>query len=336
MKKVLMGILVSILIMCLIGCAPSTQSKIELFDNTIDLIQLADEGNLFGKNHKYGMEINGKHYNRDVILNKIKKNLETLGLCATDDLDPKSDIKLAIDEEFIKTYFQTHSSDEFFEDLEYLYDVYDSSFDASSIGGRSMFWEQASKEQHAYETEHGCICEKLTYILVSAIDYLDITPISFDPQIKGKSDFYNNNPKAYPQAFSREVTGKFCDSNGENITTQTRQQTLDVEYYGDFAIAHAYGSSYFEGRYEWSGGKFYDELPHWESYNSYELYYKGKSIYYRDDVSTIDEFYDELLEVKVITVGENDYYYSPEYTVTDDEGTYSSGLSHSYRYIEKL
>ena len=52
MKKVLVGLLVSVLIMCLTGCASSTQSRVELFDNTIDLIQLADEANLFGKNHK--------------------------------------------------------------------------------------------------------------------------------------------------------------------------------------------------------------------------------------------------------------------------------------------
>lgn len=210
---------------------------------------------------------------------KVDEALKELGL----DGDSSSTV---VDEKFIERYLESHSTEELFNNLyvvnEYIFGG-DSSIDEENVFG------------------------KMYAIVTTAAEVSNLKTQNINLSHKGAEGFYSEHAEEYPQSSSWEVEGKFYNSSGENVNYQTRTCYSNLTYYGDFAISHASGYSYYKGRYEWVGGVFYDELPSWKPYENFDLHYKGKSILYGDYTSE-SMLVNSALSVKYFLVGHKTYF----------------------------
>lgn len=209
----------------------------------------------------------------------VNETLEKLGL------DEKS-TTCAIDKEFIEEYLKTHSVEEFFDNLNVVYEY---------MCGQ---YGDVDEDRSFY---------KMKTIITTATDVANIEIMNVDFSNEGAAGFYTENAEEYPPIKTWEVEGKFYNSSGQNIRYETKPCQCEYTYYGDFAVMHSTGYSYDEGRYEWQNGTFYDELPSWNIYDRYHLVYKGQAILYGDDFAT-SKFWSDAKSIKYFVVGDKTYF----------------------------
>ena len=201
------------------------------------------------------------------------------------ELDEKS-TTCAIDKEFIEEYLKTHSAEEFFDNLNVVYEY---------MCGRYGNVD----EDHSFY--------KMKKIITTATEVANIELKSIDFSTEGAAGFYTENAEEYPPIETWEEEGRFYSSSGEGGHYQTRTCQCEYTYYGDFAVRHGTGYHYDKGRYEWQNGIFYDELPSWNAYDHYCLEYKGRTIVYGDDFAT-DKFWSDAKSIKYFIVGDKTYF----------------------------
>ena len=254
MKKAAMVLLIT-MIACISLSACSAPSKMELFTQTLDLLE-----EYYDVPHDMRSREHQAYEKRDV----INANLMELGFEGEDNT-------VAIDQEFIKDYLKQNTEGVFLESValihEYCSDqewiLSDSYFERSSEGHRSI---------------GGCTCQEINSIINDFLNVTGMYWITFDPGKKDSAGYYTENPTADPQPYSEKVEGEFYNSDGTNISKEERTNETTVEHYGDFALATTSGYRYDGGVYEWRNGKFYDELPSWKHYTSCSLWYKGAEL----------------------------------------------------------
>ena len=200
---------------------------------------------------------------RDKCSDEWSELLEELGLNSHDG-------KSVIDENFITEYLKTHSIEEFLIGLKTLFI-------------NSYWWDQD-------KTFNEVLTIVRTAVKVSGAELQDI-----DLSNPSNVGYYANHKSEYPPVEVSEVSGRFYSSSGENGRTEKKECKVERTYYGDYALEYCTGYNYYEGRYEWVNGKFYDELPQWRPYSFYRLMYKGETYvvtadnygYLMNNVSTI-------------------------------------------------
>ncbi|MBE6967946.1 MAG: hypothetical protein E7444_05875 [Ruminococcaceae bacterium] len=201
---------------------------------------------------------------------RTEKKLKSLGIVVN--VYDHDEIKAEpLDKAFVENYLETHTKEELLSNTLKL---------ASFLSNQKNYsrYYPSYKIDEAYwhkDYEHECACQVLTTLLNLALKYNKIEMNDINAETKNSEGYYTEHPDAEPQPFQVSHDGKFYNSSGENVHTQTRTDRGIVEYYGDYAILSATRYNYDEGRYEWSGGKFYDELPSWTTETYFELYYKG-------------------------------------------------------------
>lgn len=193
-----------------------------------------------------------------------------------------------IDRAFIEEYLETHSVEEFFDNL---YDV-----------------DQYMRE---YNFTYNYRYDKVKHIIATALEVADLQTVSVDISNDGALGFYTEHAEDYPRISTKEVEGKFYNSSGGNVHYQTRTCRNEYTYFGDFAVMHSTGYSYDKGEYGWINGKFYDELPSWRKYDNYYLEYKGDTI---NNKPFSTEFWTAVKNVRCLVVGSTTYiiFDSPE------------------------
>lgn len=205
--------------------------------------------------------------------------LEELGL------DEKS-TSCAINKAFIEEYLKTHSIEEFFSNLNTVYKYMCGQY--GDVDENSSFY-------------------KMKTIITTATEVANIEIMSVDFSNEGAPGFYTEHTEEYPPIKTWEVEGKFYNSSGQDIRYETKPCQCEYTYYGDFAVMHGTGCSYDEGRYEWQNGTFYDELPSWNTYDTYCLEYKGQAIICGDDFAT-SKFWSDAKSIKYFVVGDKTYF----------------------------
>ena len=128
--------------------------------------------------------------------------------------------------------------------------------------------------------------------------YKDLPTITFNgssiEEYHNASGYYENMKD---QKEETEVKGEFNDSSRDNeIYKETRSQTTEVKYYGDWMVEHKYGSQYDKGKYGWDNGEFIDESPTWEKISTFTISYCGIELS-RIDRDTLDGL---VLEYKLV------------------------------------
>lgn len=133
------------------------------------------------------------------------------------------------------------------------------------------------------------------FVEVESDNIIDISQYS-DNAGTYYTDGTERNPK--PTTWPGK-TGKFNDpSRGNAIYYETKQDSQDVAYYGDFALVTKTVWEYDEGYYGWIGGKFIDRLASWDEYTTKELWYKGV---YLDN-------YSKAIDDKIYIVDDDSFY----------------------------
>lgn len=309
MKKVLACLLALVMVGSISGC--SSVNKVDTFDEACELIDEIKE-------------VNGRE---EIELERqISNLLSELGLHTSGEATYSKyykDEKLSADKEFVTSYLENHSQEELFQNIEKLFNFYDIV--------RYDEMNEPKNITHDFEAKNGCICEKLTTFLDTALSVTEIETVSFDESMKNTDGFYTKNPSATPQPYKKEVSGTFFDSNGENRNTQTKTNIGTVEYFGDFAVAYHESWHYDEGRFEWVNGQFIDELPNWRFETSFALYYKGIDVFYTSDINKIQEFYDMAKQFKLLIIGEDIYSIMPNIQVQQE----NSNNHHTHTYFGK-
>lgn len=127
--------------------------------------------------------------------------------------------------------------------------------------------------------------------------------LSYDTVINDNGTWYKDHPGDSPNEEKSTTTGKFNREDG-TIYSASRDNTITVEYYGDFAIAHVERYDYDQGVYEWIDGTFYDEPASFIFKSFDELWYKGCQISHTFDKNFSSSiYYDEKNEQLYKAVG---------------------------------
>ena len=108
--------------------------------------------------------------------------------------------------------------------------------------------------------------------------YKELDTLVFD----GKEIQNSDNPDGYYSGMKdtsdrREVKGEFNDAAKDNeVYEESASQSEETTYAGDWMVRHEHGSRYDEGKYGWNNGVFEDEAAHWDSFSTFDIYYRGE------------------------------------------------------------
>lgn len=163
--------------------------------------------------------------------------------------------------DFVDTYLEQYSVEEFIEKLYYIY-----------------------KNTDEHEYADFCNARTTNKVLLYALVRAGIDTQPFVLPAEGTEGYYTENPNSLPEERTWEESGLFYSSSGENKNTQNRSCSIKVTIHGDFAVEHCDIYHYSKGAYEWRNGEFIDELPSWRHEVYDVIHYKGHWI--RDDLST--------------------------------------------------
>ena len=196
---------------------------------------------------------------------------EHAGLTAVDDQKYPHDVgslrDLLINEDFYNAYIEKYGMSDLIDHCDdYLNCAEDTSNYNPNDYTEAYIAEVNNRDKQIHET------------LYSLPAFKDLDTIVFDGkeiQSKHGADGYYGGQKDTDE--SREVKGEFNDTQKDNeIYEESASQEEETSYYGDWMVRHENGSRYNEGKYGWNNGVFEDELAHWDSYNTYEIYYRGE------------------------------------------------------------
>ena len=200
------------------------------------------------------------------IKGKIDKNLSKLGIGFF-----SSEKHNHFDDSIIDSYLEDHTPEEFLKQiLKIIFFCSDGDGLAPAAAGATIgidYWHAPYREN--------CMCQSLTEVLqiiINRDDFSDYISALFDKSLLGTEGYYTEHPNAEPQAYEKEVIGKFYDRDGTNVHYETKYETGVVDYYGDYAYLSVTEPYYNEGAYGWYNGTFYDELPSWKTYSHTRLY----------------------------------------------------------------
>jgi hypothetical protein len=187
------------------------------------------------------------------------------------------DARMAINKDFVDKYLEKHTKEEFLDSVIKIYIFSRNKNAFSSYRGsiRDESW-------HTID-EMDCQCQRLTELLTLAFQINNIEINGINSSMAGQSGYYTENPDAEPHAFEEPHSGSFYDRDGTNGRWETKTDTGTVTYYGDYAILSVVRYQYYQGRYGWQNGIFYDELPSWKTIQFAKLYYKGEFIQEADN-----------------------------------------------------
>lgn len=312
MKKAAMVLLIT-MIACISLSACSAPSKMELFAQTLDLLE---------EYFDVPRDMRSSEHQTSEKQDVINDNLVELGFEGEDNT-------VAIDQEFIKEYLEQNSEGNFLESIA-LIQQYCSNQEWILSDPYLRYLRHSSG---GHRTTGGCTCQEINSIITDFLKVTDMYWISFDPNKKDSTGYYTENPNADPQPYSEKVDGKFYNSDGTNVSIEERTNETTIEYYGDFALATTSGYNYDEGRYGWTNGTFYDELPSWEHYTFCSLWYKGAelSVTHSKSNSITVENADKY---KLFSREEDSTYYGVLETVDSLESTDYSDTSKTHTYYD--
>ena len=312
MKKAAMVLLIT-MIACISLSACSAPSKMERFTQTLDLLE---------EYFDVPRDMRSSEHQTSEKQDVINDNLVELGFEGEDNT-------VAIDQEFIKEYLEQNSEGNFLESIA-LIQQYCSNQEWILSDSYLRYLRRSSG---GHRTTGGCTCQEINSIITDFLKVTDMYWITFDPNKKDSAGYYTENPNADPQPYSEKVDGKFYNSDGTNASIEERTNETTIEYYGDFALATTSGYNYDEGRYGWTNGIFYDELPSWEHYTFCSLWYKGAelSVTHSKSNSITVENADKY---KIFSREEDSTYYGVLETVASLESTDYSDTSKTHTYYD--
>lgn len=199
-----------------------------------------------------------------------EKTINNFGLCY--DMDEKKWNGLwIIDEEFIRTYVEKYSAEEFFniyEEYIMSYLEYDHYRD-SPLYGDSFYEDETTKKLLKHITE-------TTDIIFSLGNVFDVR--QFDP---GSDTPINKTSE------TETVTGGFNVGSDNHIEYRSDEYTTETIYYDGYIVVHRYGAIYNEGVYKWVNGKFLDVKPSFSHIDEWDLRTEGGK-WLRSDQPSID------------------------------------------------
>lgn len=280
MKRLFCILLVLCLVLPFCGCEKSYKAQIAALDKALELYTQKDSDD------------------------EIYEQFNRAGF-----LTSKKQLKSSEFEAFTEAYLESHSLKSLFDALEILMYYESNVIFKLPIHSAAGYDTQLKRKDDFYYCLHcglsggekGCKCfcqlvsEYLDYLIENYLDSEALT--AFDDTMEGKGDFYENNPNAEPQPYTRTVS-----STGHGSKTATGT----VEYYGDFAISYEEIPYYKDGYLGWKDGVFIDKSGGWTTPHYYRLYYKGTQIASRNGVSK-SEFFDEIARNQILCVDGNYY-----------------------------
>ena len=312
MKKAAMVLLIT-MIACISLSACSAPSKMELFTQTLDLLE---------EYFDVPRDMRSSEHQTSEKQDVINDNLVELGFEGEDNT-------VAIDQEFIKEYLEQNSEGNFLESIA-LIQQYCSNQEWILSDSYLRYLRRSSG---GHRTTGGCTCQEINSIITDFLKVTDMYWISFDQNKKDSTGYYTENPNADPQPYSEKVDGKFYNSDGTNVSIEERTNETTIEYYRDFALATTSGYNYDEGRYGWTNGTFYDELPSWEHYTFCSLWYKGAELpvtHSKSNSITVEN----ADKYKLFSREEDSTYYGVLETVDSLESTDYSDTSKTHTYYD--
>ena len=214
--------------------------------------------------------------------------LFNFGLCEVQYADDKQHSwngAWVIDEDFVKTYVEMYSVEEFFEIYQcYIVEFFKISNVADYIKNNEKLFEKITQTNT---------------MLLSMTDVFDVTIC--DPV----------NDKVLNQTSeTEEVSGKFNEGRNNKVVYKSDTMTKDTYEYEGYTVVHRYGAKYCQGSYGWVAGEFKDVKPYFSYVDEY--YLSGT------DVTATSL---EGLACRFIRVGNYEY---KEYTCTKVEGKYGT------------
>ena len=260
--------IILVLAMCLSffsSCAMSTNRQVELFASAGELLAEnkrnydAYYDTEFASEDEHDIAYASFQTAYDAQIVEIDKKLDKLELT---NFDEESE---PLGAEFVTRYLKEHTPEEFLEDY---------SFIVTHLLGSKGF---SSYHEHLYAK---CPCSKLYSLLNAFLESQNLSILRFDDSLKNTDGYYS-------QRQNKEAIKAEYDGDNEEIT-----------YYGDFALTHISETGWYEGRYEWSNGIFYDEPGHRTEDYIFRLYYLGELIYsFANSADDISELYESNIFV---------------------------------------
>ena len=217
---------------------------------------------------------------------------EKVGLTAVDDKKYPHDVDslndLLINEEFFNTYIDKYG---LFDLIDHFDDYLNCSEDSSTYNPNDY--------TSAYITEINNRDKQIHETLYSLPAYKDLDTVVFDGkeiQAQHGADGYYAGQKDTEE--SRKVKGEFNDAKNDNeVYEESASQNEDTSYYGDWMVRHAHGSRYDEGKYGWNNGVFEDEAASWDSFSTFEIYYRGEE-WARISAESLEDIYLEFKKLE--------------------------------------
>ncbi len=228
--------------------------------------------------------------------------------------------------EFTTCYLEQYTSEELLCDCVAIYDfMSDHPFRSWARGNMTDDSEYADWHSKEYEE---CLCSKLSNMLEVTLDAVGMEPLSFDLKADGTAGYYADHPDADPQPYTETTDITVQDGNG-GFTTSYKENTWEVEYYGDFAITTV-TQWHDGGKYYWHNGEFYDVPSHWEKSVLYQLHCKGIRIY-------DSESFEQLISpaYKIYSVNDRVFLVG-EYSVTWYDAYDNPGPTHQFLHIREI
>lgn len=209
-----------------------------------------------------------------------------------------------IDEEFIRTYINKYSAEEFMQ----VYDIYIKGFTtAGNYNYDKTFYENSEALlEHVSQT---------TLLLFKMSDLFEVA--NFKPS---EDKVINTTSETKP------VNGSYNTGSDNHIATMKGEKTTDTYEYDGYTVTHVYGDVYDSGQYGWVDGKFIDTPAHFDKVNNYYLYVDGKCI--MGPTNKIED-----LNCRWLVSGDTKYY---EQVLSGGKITYGSGNSYYIRFKETV
>lgn len=119
-------------------------------------------------------------------------------------------------------------------------------------------------------------------------NYYNVKPRTIYDTITANTGlYYYEHPDAEPHESSKRVEAvTYIDDNGKEYY-ETKEDTVQVTYYGDFAIANITSWRFGGGNLGWRNGEFIDIADKWICEKEEKYYYKGTYLYTSDEDSDI-------------------------------------------------
>ena len=217
---------------------------------------------------------------------------EKVGLTAVDDQKYPHDVDslkdLLINEEFYNTYIEKYGMHD-------LIDHFDDYLNCSEDASNYNPYDYTS----AYITEVNNRDKQIHETLYSLPAYKDLDTVVFDGkeiQTQHGADGYYGGQKDTDE--SRKVKGEFNDAKNDNeVYEESASQSEETSYYGDWMVRHEHGSKYDGGKYGWNNGVFEDEAAHWDSFSTFEIYYRGEE-WARFSAPSLDDIHIEFKKLE--------------------------------------